>query len=138
MALSQTALFGMVEEKLSWLSQRQRVIAQNVANADTPNYRPRDLEEIDFRQALRDQSSDFRMATTNAGHVRASNESSAFRSGQAKRTYETSPDGNAVVLEEQMMTLNQTRGDHQMMTTIYRKYHNLYRTAIGRGGGQGG
>ena len=36
-------LFGLLKGKLGYLNQRQRLIAQNVANADTPGYAPTDL-----------------------------------------------------------------------------------------------
>ena len=125
-------LFGMVKEKMSWLSQRQRVLAQNVANADTPEYRPKDIAALNFRSALRQQSSNFQLTKTNGAHVKSPQEADGFRSREARRSYETSPGGNSVVLEEQFTKLNATRGDYQMMTTIYRKYGGMLRMALGR------
>jgi flagellar basal-body rod protein FlgB len=45
----------MISRRMDWLSQRQTVLSQNVANADTPNYQPRDLKTLDFRAELRGQ-----------------------------------------------------------------------------------
>ena len=45
MDVSDIPLFAMLKSKLSYTTQRQQVIAQNVANADTPGFAPRDLEE---------------------------------------------------------------------------------------------
>ena len=127
-------LFGMVKEKMSWLSQRQRVLAQNVANADTPDYRPRDIQPVNFRAALRQHSYNFQLAKTDGAHVSSPNEADEFRSIKSRHTYETAPGGNSVVLEEQLTKLNETRGDYQLMTSVYRKYGGMLQMALGRGG----
>ena len=36
-------LFDLISAKTAWLGQRQALLGQNVANADTPGFRPRDL-----------------------------------------------------------------------------------------------
>ena len=41
MSIGDSAIFGMMSDKMSWLSQRQRVLSQNIANADTPNFKCR-------------------------------------------------------------------------------------------------
>ena len=46
-------LLSMLKERMAWLSQRQDVLSQNVANADTPGYTARDLKPVDFEQALK-------------------------------------------------------------------------------------
>ena len=52
MDLSQIPLFAALSKRMSWLADRQAVLAQNVANADTPGYAARDLREPDFRKYL--------------------------------------------------------------------------------------
>ncbi len=52
MELDKIALFGLVKKRLAWLAQRQEVLAKNIANADTPGYKPRDLKAFDFKQLV--------------------------------------------------------------------------------------
>ena len=54
MELTDLPMFGLLRNRMNWLGQRQEVLAQNVANADTPNYSSRDLKAFDFRQVLND------------------------------------------------------------------------------------
>ena len=64
MAINDLPLFSQIKGRLTWLDERQRVIAQNVANADTPGYVGRDLNQpTDFARALaevRPDMGDFR------------------------------------------------------------------------------
>ena len=54
-------------------------------------------------------------------------------SKKQKKTYETAPAGNSVVVEEQMMKLSQTQADYNQMVNLYRKHVDMLKTAIGRG-----
>lgn len=138
MAIANTALMGMVTEKMSWLNQRQRVIGQNIANADTPGYQAKELAPIDFDRALRDQRVGMRMAVTDANHMASPTDADRFRVNERRALYEVAPGGNQVVLEQQMMAMSQTVGDYSFATNIYRKYMAMHRMALGRGGGGGG
>jgi len=72
MALNNLALFQAMGAKMNYLSTRQGVIAQNIANADTPEYRPRDLTEVDFGAVLTEitKSKEMRLGKTQEGHMR--------------------------------------------------------------------
>ena len=106
MFLGDTPIFSMMKERMHWLADRQRVIAENVANADTPNYIARDLAEPDFGAMLRRRSSSqvLSAAQTDPQHFDA-NASGGSSSGSLMRRpdFETTPTGNSVVLEEQMI-----------------------------------
>ena len=72
MGVDDIPLFGMLRGRLGWLSERQRVVAENVANADTPGYRARDLSApADFSQAL-DGARGVGMMRTSAAHIPSS------------------------------------------------------------------
>ncbi|MFM2044778.1 MAG: flagellar basal body rod protein FlgB [Pseudomonadota bacterium] len=135
MDLNSLGLFQVMSEKMSWHNQRQEILARNVANSDTPGYRPQDIVGFDFRKELREADS-LPMAATQAGHLTTAAERGGFRDGKARRTYETAPAGNAVVLEEQMMLVGKNAMDYQLLLNIYRKQVGMLRTAIGRAGGQ--
>lgn len=128
-------LFAVMAKRMDWLGQRQRVLAENVANSDTPKYVPKDLDEGKFLSLLRRRIQPVEPQQTNASHMRGT----VFRDGPAdssrqKETYETSPSGNAVVLEEQLMKVARTQDDYQTMTNLYRKHMEMVRVAL-RGGG---
>ena len=133
MDLNNITLFGLMKGKLKWLTQRQEVLAQNVANSDTPGYRPRDLKAFDFKEMVQTPQNKINMAVADPQHLQGRRQ----RLGVAKeiedsRNYETSPDGNSVVLEEQMAKIGETQIDHKMITELYRKQVSMIKTAIGK------
>lgn len=136
MSLKGTVLMSMVTDKMSWLTQRQRVLSQNVANADTPDYKAKDLRALDFRESLRATQRNVPLRQTSPMHVTASTAKDAFQLQNNRSPYEISPDGNRVVLEEQMFKLNETQNDYQLATRLFRKYGQMYKVALGRPGGQ--
>jgi flagellar basal-body rod protein FlgB len=121
-------LFRMISQQLRWLGQRQDVLSQNVANADTPGYQARDLQPLAFGDAL--QQAALRPAVTQAGHL-AGNVADPAAKVKTITPWEVSPDGNGVVLEQQMTSLAETQADYQMATEIYRKQIGMLKTAIG-------
>ncbi len=135
MGMNDTALMGMVTEKMTWLTQRQRVIGQNIANADTPDYQAQKIADIDFERALRGQQQPLKLVATDPSHVASPTSQASFRVREDRAPYETAPAGNDVVLEEQMMQMQETAGDYEFVTNLYRKFIGLQRTAIGRAGG---
>jgi flagellar basal-body rod protein FlgB len=132
MDLSKFPVFRMMSGKMRWLASRQGVLSQNVANADTPKYQAKDLKEVDFSKS--DGTSPFRveLARTNPAHFGRSGEKSDFDSEKQRSPYETLPTGNAVVLEEQLMKVAQTKHDYELMTRLYRKHLQMFQIALGR------
>lgn len=136
MDIQKIPVFKMMAAKMQWLEHRQRVLAQNVANADTPGYLPHDLKELDFRQSVRKDSFRLELATTSAAHLQGGIQKTALGDEQkSKKNYETSPTGNAVILEEQMIKVADTAAEHQLMTNLYRKQLGMFRIALGRQAG---
>lgn len=130
-------LLTLVKSRLSYLGARQRVLAENIANAPTPKYVPRDIKTPSFSELLKGQSTTG-LVRTNAHHMTGSASGTAgggrFKTMAAPDT-ETTLDGNAVVLEEQMVKLTQTRADFDLAVGIYQKSMALLRTAVRRPGG---
>lgn len=133
MDFSQLSFFRLVGQRLDYLSQRQAVLAENIANADTPGYRPNDLEPFAAQVARASRSQTLPMARTHPGHIDAA----AGRQEPADaRTmagaYEVSPSGNEVALEQQMISVTQNAMDHQLALNLYRKQAGMVRMAIGQ------
>ncbi len=132
MDLSKVSLFDKMKQRLTWLGQRQEVLAQNIANADTPRYRPRDIKPLEFRKMIDRQLSPVNMEKTHGNHLEGRPASAeTFDEQVNRRPYETAPAGNAVVLEEQMAKVNETSVAHRLTTELYRKHLGMIRTAIG-------
>ncbi len=133
MTMNNISLFQAMGAKLNYLDQRQKVIAQNIANADTPNYRPKDLTDVDFGHVLTKVTKDksIRMNSTQSGHMPSHNQIPDARNIKQKTTYEVAPAENAVVLEEQMLKSNQISIDHGLMLNVMKKNVGMIRTALG-------
>ncbi|MDH5748792.1 MAG: flagellar basal body rod protein FlgB [Rhodospirillales bacterium] len=132
MDFGKIAVFEAMKKRLSWLSHRQEVLAQNIANADTPNYKPRDLKPIQFKELVA-RSKPVSMATSNPKHL---GDARAVRDGSSveisPKSNESSPNGNAVVLEEQVSKINENSISYRLTTQIYKKHLSMFRIALGK------
>ena len=125
-------LFQAVKKRLAWLGQRQEVVSQNIANADTPKYKAHDLKGYDFRDLVRRESTQVNMAVTQPNQLSGQRKRIRDFSDSTPFAYETAPGGNNVVLEEQMAKLNESSIKHQLTTELYKKHLALFRMALGR------
>lgn len=137
MDITDIPLFSMLRGRLGYLSERQRLIAQNVANAETPGYRPQDLTPFSFDARIQQAQAANGMVATQPGHM-ALNASKTLASGgvpgakfKAKKTpdSETTLDGNQVVLEEEMLKMSDARMNYDAAIGFYQKSLNLLRMA---------
>ena len=131
MNLQKQSLFQLAEQKMGYFGQRTKVLAQNIANSDTPNYRARDLKPVNFAQELNRSNRTVTMAATQANHLPPVTKPEAFRSING-RSYESTIAKNGVVLEEQMLKLGETQGEYEATTTLYRKYLDMVKLTLGR------
>ena len=120
MDLNNLKLFKMAMTRMDWASQRQRLLSQNISNADTPDYRPNDLKSLDFKQVLRGQmAAPVVVARTDPGHLKGTiPEQAKFHDVGQRKTFEASPDGNQVVVEEQMQKVSDTRAAYDTAITL--------------------
>lgn len=134
MDLDKISFFAMAKKRLAWLTQRQEVLAQNVANSDTPGFRPSDLKPFAFKELVRRESMQINMEVTQAGHADGRRKRLRdFAEKPERKPFETAPAGNAVILEEQMAKLNESSISHKLTTELYAKHLRMIRTAIGKG-----
>ena len=135
MAITDLPLLGMLKTKMRWHQARQGVLAQNIANADTPGFRPSDLRAMTTQRSLRAPGiAGVATARTHRSHIRGASmgmQGDPFKS-EITKGWEITPAGNAVVLEEQMIKLSANQFDFQMASTLYARSIGLLKTAIGR------
>ena len=133
MGLSNLTIFSALAQKMRWNQARQGVLAENIANADTPGYRGKDLKAFSFESALGSElDGGLKMATTNAGHLSANSGGAGVPTATSEQGYETTPDRNAVGIEGQMMKLASNQMDYQAATTLYSRSLNILKVALGR------
>lgn len=135
MAITDLPTLSALRAKMQWHQERQRVLAENIANSDTPNFRPRDLVEPSFdKNGLPPPGAPMGtlpMARTSASHMAAIGGTPNFPQNR-NGGYETRPAGNAVNLEDEMLKVSQNQMDYAAATSLYSRSLNLLKTAIGK------
>lgn len=135
-------IFDGMGRAMKGMAEHQRVIAENIANGETPGYKARTVEAPDFSALVEGQ-----LGAGGAPHVARPQVtlSSGMTALGAKapqgggrvvldsETSETKPDGNNVTLEDQLLALGQVQQDYAAMTNLYRKQMALMKTAVGKG-----
>jgi flagellar basal-body rod protein FlgB len=130
MPISDLPILTMLRTRMQWHQERQRVLAENVANADTASFRPRDLTPLDFKQAPSAQAGGpVMLARTQPTHIAAAG-GAQFTNRQGG--YEVRPTGNAVSIEDEMMKVAANQMDFQAATSLYSRSMGLFRTALGK------
>ena len=135
MFLKDISVFNALTRNMEWLSARQKVIAQNIANADTPGYVARDLQPLKFRDLVDRPNANMRTAKTDAAHIAPDNEATDGFRRKKIGTLETTPNENTVVLEDEIMKVNDARMSYDLAVSLYRKHVAMLKTAVGGRGG---
>ncbi len=145
--LSGIGLLKGIMSKMDWLDQNQRVLSQNIANADTPGYQPMSLKPADFESVLGASAKSgagtapqlkmtpVTLEASNSMHFGTQPGTKTPAAEKAQRTvYEASPDNNGVVIEEQLFKANRNQMDYQLATNLYRRNVGMLRMALGERG----
>ena len=130
MPISEIPLFSMLRTRMQWHQERQKVLAENVANADTPNFRTRDLRALDFGSQVQ-AAGQVRVASTNPAHITGAAANGAFATDRNNK-YDVKPAGNAVNLEDEMMKVASNQMDYQAAISLYSRSMGMFKTALGR------
>jgi flagellar basal-body rod protein FlgB len=133
MSINDLPVLSALRTKMQWHQERQRVLAENIANSDTPGFKPRDLVEPKFDRngVSAGPMGSLAMTRTSAGHIAPSGRSGDFAQN-AKAGTATRPAGNAVNLEDEMMKVSANQMDYAAATSLYTRSLGLLKTAIGK------
>ena len=136
MDLSNLTVFNMANRNMQYLSAKQRVIAANIANASTPDYKPQDVEKPAFlQQTAKAAHNNLAMYTTNIKHFPklksefASTTSNGFKVYTPVLKDALTIDGNGVIVEDQMNEASKASAEYKKMITIYNSYKNMLSVA---------
>jgi flagellar basal-body rod protein FlgB len=126
---TKTGPIALSEQRLRWAEARQRVLAQNIANADTPNYRPSDMQP--FAKVLSGKLTEKQMVATNANHLQGTRQQDG-RTLKERVSAKRDPSGNAVSLEREALRVADTDSAHSTALSVRRRYISMFMTALGR------
>ncbi|HEX4270797.1 MAG TPA: flagellar basal body rod protein FlgB [Rhizomicrobium sp.] len=132
MDLPDVPLLAMLRERMTWLHQRQDVLSENVVNADTPGFVARDLKPLDFESALKQNGSATSLVTTNTRHIAITPSHVTKFDDQEAPDQESTPNGNSVALEAEMVKVSDTQSQFQAAANLYAKTMSMMKTAIGQ------
>jgi len=132
-----------MKTKLSYMSERQSLLAQNVANADTPDYKAKDVKAPDFGKMLKTLNTSggktvqkLQLATTSSGHLaNGVGPQSEFKTILRPNTDELNPNGNNVAIEEEMSKVAENQAEYQKVLSLYSKTIGMFKIAIGNPSG---
>ena len=134
MGLSQISLFSALADKMRWHSMRQSLLAENVANAETPGYKGNDLKPFETGGAMRGLAmAPVRGFSGGPGHIAIAGlpDGGGF-TVRSLNNFEITPEGNGVTLEDEMMKVTSNQMDYQAVTALYARSVKIIKLALGR------
>ncbi|HMA51241.1 MAG TPA: flagellar basal body rod protein FlgB [Magnetospirillaceae bacterium] len=130
-------LFAMAQRQIDYLAKRQSVLSENVANANSPGYQVKDLTPVSFKDLMAAPKPTLAMAVTNPMHISpelASASSTQFQEIKERKPQESKPDGNQVLIEDQMQKIGQVKGDYELAVNLMMKNIAMFKTALDKNG----
>jgi len=132
MTATQVGLEEMLETRMRYAGERQKVLAENVASVGIPHYKAKDLAPLDFNHLVNNQSYNVDLKITQKGHLSGINlHPTSFLAVKQRETFDQTATGNNSVVEEQMMKTAKNAADYQLSSTLYKKIGNLFKEALG-------
>lgn len=133
MSMTSLPIVSLLRERMQWHQARQKLLAENVSNADTPGFRPKDLEA--FKPAApeavgRGGGSAAGLDRTSPLHI-AGAAGGSGPDDRAARRFETRPSGNAVNIDDEMLKVAENQSEYQLATSLYQKSLAMLRAAAG-------
>ncbi len=126
---SGVGLFDLADKRLAWIDRRQQLLAQNLANADTPGWQAKDLKS--FAATLTGTSA-IDLATTSPQHIAIGAGGAISGVDRKALPEERAPDGNAVAIDSELTKVAQTNDSHALVINLYQTYLGMFRTALDR------
>jgi flagellar basal-body rod protein FlgB len=126
-------LLSALTEKMKWHQARQSLLAENVANAETPGYRGRDLKAFGFEEHMRNLSTaQIATVATQPMHISVQGTDADGFGARQSNSFEITPEGNGVTLEDEMMKVASNQLDYQTITAVYTRSLRILKSALGK------
>lgn len=131
MDVSKAAIMNLMGAQMAYQSQRHAQLASNISHMDQPDYDAKDMKPFNFERLVSSQLHRLELRATNTQHLPPLQPSTDdFRSARQRDSFETTPVGNNISLEQQTATAAKNTAEYQLTTNLYRKYTQMYRTAV--------
>jgi flagellar basal-body rod protein FlgB len=127
-------LFAMAQRQIDYLARRQSVLSENVANANTPNYKSKDLAPVSFKDLMAPPAEPVRATVTNPMHISPEVEPVRFEEINERHPEESKPDGNQINVEDQMQKIGDIKGDYELAVNLMMKNISMLKTALDKNG----
>lgn len=119
-------LFEFASRQAEWLTTRQAVIAGNIAHADTPNFKAKDV--VPFERVL--EQTQLAMGATHASHLQGGGSAAPEVEVKRDRAWEVSHSGNSVRLEQELIKTGEVNRDMSLNTSVVRTFHRMLLTSV--------
>jgi flagellar basal-body rod protein FlgB len=123
-------LFAMAQKSMDYLSRRQAVLSENVANANTPNFKSKDLAPLEFKDLMQPAAQTLRAVSTNPMHISPDAEPTRFQEISEHRPTESKPNGNQVQVEDQMQKIGLVKGNYELAVNLMMKHIAMLKIAL--------
>jgi flagellar basal-body rod protein FlgB len=122
--MTPVSLFTLIDQQKSWLSARQSLVAQNIANVNTPGYKATDT--LPFARVMERAALD--MTGADPLHMRPAPGETMAAAARAVDEWETTHSGNTVSPEEEMIKASEIRGAFTLDNNLMRAFHGMWLT----------
>jgi len=118
-------LFDLASTQQNWLATRQAVVAENIANANTPGYVGKDVAPFN---TVYDQTQ-LDLVSTNPDHL-SLDPLNADDATKDASPWEVVPSGNSVSMEREMLKANEVSREYSMNTAIVKAFAQMYTVSV--------
>ncbi|MGO4573368.1 flagellar basal body rod protein FlgB [Microvirga sp. 2TAF3] len=122
-------LFDLASRQAQWLAVRQSTISGNIANANTPGFRARDVEP--FTDVL--DKTKLAMVATSAQHIGFDARHVEGTKVKKSDTWDTVYSGNSVSLEQELTKSGEVARQHSLNTSVVKSFHRMLMSAVRTG-----
>ncbi len=122
-------LFGLASRHAEWLSVRQAVITGNVANANTPGFRAKEVEA--FEDVF--DSTHLTLARTAPGHVDINGTELGTTATAEEDSWDVSYSGNSVSLDQELVKADEVNRAYSLDTGIVKAFHRMLLASVRSG-----
>ena len=119
-------LFDLASRQAQWLAARQSTISGNIANANTPGYKARDVEP--FADVL--DKTKLAMVATNASHLGFAPSQGEGAKVKKADSWDTVYSKNSVSLEQEMIKAGDVNRQHSLNTSIIKSFHRMLMSSV--------
>ncbi|MDB5511307.1 MAG: flagellar basal body rod protein [Enterovirga sp.] len=131
MGMTDLPLVSMLKTRMHWHQARQKVLAENVAQANTPGFQAKELVEPSRPASGAAVGGALAVDRTSPLHLAAASGGASDVTKTATGGFETRPSGNSVNLEDEMLKVAGNQSDYQLAASLYQKSLSMLRAAAG-------